>query len=545
MAALDEVNELFHSLLTKYSGGIRNTSTSKYSDIKALVAGKLSLAIDDVYATGATTRITNLDTRLAQGNQRGQHAPLALAFLKLDAKEGEEVDEALERMRKSFSSTCNKFVSGEERGTTFDGIFGLVQLNGETDLRPLRLIRTEECPYYDKFVQAFPGVDEVVLNRAHSVVPVLTSAGDGGEVTPPEIGNLLQSCAESLKASGLRFKDELLSRYLAALLTKRFVILAGLSGSGKTKLALSVAKWMEEVEGQVEVVAVGADWSSNESVLGYRDALDPEKYRAPTSGALDLIIRATKDQGRPYFLIMDEMNLSHVERYFADLLSAIESGEPVALHSADGEIEGVPARLSLPPNLFIVGTVNVDETTYMFSPKVLDRANVIEFRVTAEDMREFLAHPSVYDVEGLKGRGVDFGPPFVDLASSTSVSLDALQQEIPGVAGAKEQVQQVFGDLFEILAPVGAEFGYRSAAEVHRFVFMHALLNGSEWKVLDAIDAQVLQKVMPKLHGSERRLRPVLQKLGEYTASAGLHASGDKVARMQDRLREGFVSYLD
>lgn len=544
MAALDEVNELFHNLLGNYSGGIGNTSTSKYNDIKALVASQLSLTVDDVYATGATTRISNLDTRLAQGNQRGQHTPLALAFLKLDAREGEEVDEALERMRRSFSSTCNKFVSGEERGTTFDGIFGLVQLNGASDLRPLRLIRTEGCPYYDKFLQAFPGVDEVVLNRVHAG-PVAAPAANDSQGTPPDIGKLLQSCAESLRAGGLRFNDELLSRYLAALLTKRFVILAGLSGSGKTKLALSVAKWMEEVEGQVEVVAVGADWSSNESVLGYRDALDPEKYRAPTSGALDLIIRATKDQGRPYFLIMDEMNLSHVERYFADLLSAIESGEPVALHSADGDIEGIPARLTLPPNLFIVGTVNVDETTYMFSPKVLDRANVIEFRVTAEDMREFLAHPSVYDVEGLKGRGVNFGPPFVDLASSSSVSLDSLEEAVPDVGGVKEQVQQVFGDLFEILTPVGAEFGYRSAAEVHRFVFMHAVLNGSEWKVLDAIDAQVLQKVMPKLHGSERRLRPVLQKLGDYAVSAGLNASADKVARMQDRLREGFVSYLD
>lgn len=547
MSTLDDVNDLFHKLLARFSGGIANTSTNKYNDIKTLVASELSLAPEQVYATGATTRISNLDTRLAQGNQRGQHAPLALTFLKLESREGEDSDAAIERFRASFSATCNKFVSGEERGTIFDGILGFVQLDGEQDLRPLRFIRTEDFAYKEEFDQKFPCVDEVVLKRVHGAASVSEPAPatyDASHV-PPELGTLLKACESSLTAGGLRLGGGLLARYLAALLTKRFVILAGLSGSGKTKLALSVAKWMEEVEGQVEVVAVGADWTSNESVLGYRDALDPQKYRAPTSGALDLILRATKDQTRPYFLIMDEMNLSHVERYFADLLSAIESGEPVALHSADEEVDGIPARLLLPPNLFIVGTVNVDETTYMFSPKVLDRANVIEFRVSVEDMREFLDSPSMFELDKLKGQGIEYGSLFVDAAATPGVSLDSLPETIAEGTKAKADVQKALGELFEILSPIGAEFGYRTAAEIYRFVYMHALLVGAGWQVLDAIDAQVLQKVMPKLHGSERRLRPVLQKLADYVSASGLKSSHEKVARMQDRLREGFASYLD
>jgi 5-methylcytosine-specific restriction protein B len=138
------------------------------------------------------------------------------------------------------------------------------------------------------------------------------------------------------------------------------------------------AAWIAESDTQYRVVAVGADWTTNENLLGYQDALRPEIYRKPNNGALDLILRARDDAARPYFLILDEMNLSHVERYFADTLSAIESGEPIALHSAtedlsggDGDTLPVPPRLTLPKNLFIVGTVNVDETTYMFSPKVL------------------------------------------------------------------------------------------------------------------------------------------------------------------------------
>ena len=71
------------------------------------------------------------------------------------------------------------------------------------------------------------------------------------------------------------------------------------------------------------------------------------------------------------------MNLSHVERYFADFLSALESGEKIPLHK--NIVSEIEQEMKLPNNLMVVGTVNVDETTYMFSPKVLDRANVIEF----------------------------------------------------------------------------------------------------------------------------------------------------------------------
>lgn len=97
-------------------------------------------------------------------------------------------------------------------------------------------------------------------------------------------------------------------------------------------------------------------------------------------------------------MILDEMNLSHVERYFADFISAMESraGE-LHLHREGrvlprklGGVADVPETLMLPRNVFVIGTVNVDETTYMFSPKVLDRANVIEFRLGEGDPRRFL-----------------------------------------------------------------------------------------------------------------------------------------------------------
>lgn len=101
-------------------------------------------------------------------------------------------------------------------------------------------------------------------------------------------------------------------------------------------------------------------------------------------------IDALDNPKEPYFVILDEMNLSKVEMYFSDLLSIMETrtqdneeGETIDLHSQSPvySVEGneISSKIHIPRNVFIAGTVNVDETTYMFSPKVLDRANVIEF----------------------------------------------------------------------------------------------------------------------------------------------------------------------
>src|SRR5690606_31886475 len=136
-----------------------------------------------------------------------------------------------------------------------------------------------------------------------------------------------------------------------------------------TLLGLALSRWLAQDADQVQTVAVGADWTSTHHLVGYPDALDGTKYvRTP---ALDLLIRAAEKPELPHFLILDEMNLSHVERYFSDFLSAMESREHIVLHGGPEERDGVKKELEFPPNLFVVGTINVDETTYMFSPKVI------------------------------------------------------------------------------------------------------------------------------------------------------------------------------
>ena len=192
------------------------------------------------------------------------------------------------------------------------------------------------------------------------------------------------------------------------------------------------------------------------------------------------------------------MNLSLAERYFADFLSAMESKDKISLHSiSDANWDNVPSIISLPQNLFIIGTVNIDETTYMFSPKVLDRASVIEFRVTKEEMKNYLESYSPLNLNYLKGKGAGMAESFVKIATETHQYVGS------------EELQKELVQFFDSLKKVGAEFGYRSASEILQFA---AIVNKIEpsWKTEDIIDAAIMQKLLPKVHGSRRKLESVL-----------------------------------
>ena len=167
--------------------------------------------------------------------------------------------------------------------------------------------------------------------------------------------------------AGLHYSDSLLTRFVGSLLTKPFVILTGLSGSGKTKLAEAFAKWISHDSSQYCIVPVGADWTNRDPLLGYPNALDSKVYIKPDSGVIDLILEANSNPQIPYFLILDEMNLSHVERYFADFLSVMESKDYINLYDEKVANENdVPSKIKLPENLFIIGTVNIDKSPSSF-----------------------------------------------------------------------------------------------------------------------------------------------------------------------------------
>lgn len=370
------------------------------------------------------------------------------------------------------------------------------------------------------------------------------------EVTVEQIPFSMSSLISAIKRTGLLYEDKLIQRYACSLMTKPFVILSGLAGSGKTQLALAFARAMSEnVDQQLCVVPVGADWTNREPLLGYPNALKQGEYMQPESGALQIMMRAQRNPQKPYFLVLDEMNLSYVERYFADFLSALESNQKIPLWEKPDECDSeVDASIALPKNLFIVGTINVDETTYMFSPKVLDRANVIEFKISDTEMEQFLSQDMNIDVHAADGDCANMGQDFVLKATNKATD-------------NSELAQQTLLEFFKVLKKVNAEFGYRSATEIYRFI-ANAKACVAGMTEDEILDAAIVQKLLPKLHGSRKKLEPALKALWGLCMTddhkteaitrenaeqyAKFKEAADKIQRMmQTALDNGFTSFAE
>jgi 5-methylcytosine-specific restriction protein B len=253
----------------------------------------------------------------------------------------------------------------------------------------------------------------------------------------PLIKNIPFSANELIKdltAANLLFNIIMALRFVSCLAVKPFVILTGLSGSGKTKLAQSFATWISSNKNQYCIIPVGADWTNREPLLGYPNALEPGKYVKPDNGVLDLLINAEAKLDLPFFLILDEMNLSHVERYFTDFLSAMESGLPIPLHSNKSGMSAldgtaIPCEIKMPDNLFIIGTVNIDETTYMSSPKVLDRAGVVEFRISEDEISAFLKKPGKPAIDAIAGKGASMAHDFLQKSKIQEPEFDKNEKD--------------------------------------------------------------------------------------------------------------------
>jgi 5-methylcytosine-specific restriction protein B len=246
------------------------------------------------------------------------------------------------------------------------------------------------------------------------------------------------------------------------------------------------------------------------------------------------------------------MNLAHVERYFADVLSGVESGERIIpdLAQVDGEWRPLSQeKLPFPNNLFVVGTVNIDETTYMFSPKVLDRANTLEFRVRTEDL----------DGEVTALSAVTRG----DERLLARFLADATNPELGDGWAHRAEMAAALTELHSILSSIDREFGHRVFQEALRFGFLLDLAGDSDW--VTALDYQVMQKVLPRFHGSVKQIAEPLRLLGSWCfhgigtepsadfdpvsspdGEPELPVSFDKIARMYRRvMADHFVSFAE
>ncbi len=290
--------------------------------------------------------------------------------------------------------------------------------------------------------------------------------------------------------------------------SKRFILLAGLSGTGKTSMARTYARaYCDElglgVEQHYEQVSVWPDWTDPSGLLGYTNPLaDPPIFHE--TPALRLLLRAHAHPEEPYFLCLDEMNLARVEHYFAPFLTAMEGrGGRLVLHGGADAVDQIPSSIPWPKNLFLIGTVNMDETTHPFSDKVLDRAFTFEFWTA--DVAKW--------------------------AEKNALSYEAVM---------REEVLGVLGDLYGALEPARRHFGYRTFDEVLRFCGGNHGLS-----VAEGLDAAVIAKVLPKVRGEDTAtLRKALADAHAVCSAHALEASAHKLRAMQDSLvSQGMVRF--
>jgi 5-methylcytosine-specific restriction endonuclease McrBC GTP-binding regulatory subunit McrB len=337
--------------------------------------------------------------------------------------------------------------------------------------------------------------------------------------------------------------------------TKPFVILTGISGTGKTKIAQIFADYIcqddtpEERGKRIAFVPVKPDWMDNKGLLGYYNLLD-EKYHV--TPVLRLLIEAAKNPDKPYFIILDEMNLAKVEQYFSDFLSIMESrtqdrpeGEALHLHSSgkDGGDE-VPSSINIPPNVYFTGTVNIDESTYMFSPKVLDRANVIEFN----DVNLAGYEKGVVTSDRFVLKNQDVRDSLLPAGSEVTFSS---KSDYVAALAINRNVYTYLEELLNILRQYHLHFSYRVINEISHFIrHAHELIqhSGNVFNLSEVMDIQILQKVLPKFHGTQGKLEEPLNRLFDFCNDEDTRfpRSAEKLARMIQNLKvQGYTSFIE
>lgn len=233
------------------------------------------------------------------------------------------------------------------------------------------------------------------------------------------------------------------------------------------------------------------------------------------------------------------MNLSHVERYFSDFLSKMEL---VDYKNPDKktffDISGY-GSLEFPKNLFITVTVNIDETTYMFSPKVLDRANVIEFKPEKDTILDtLLSDNSNNEIERSEPNAAE---SFMKLAN------EVRSGEIPeNAVGLLNEIHDILDSFYTELEKFGFEFAYRTIKEIRLYTIAACMTIEGEMPTATQItDIQILQKVLPKIHGNRKQIGDLLENLEKLAADNNLENSLKKLQQMKDRLnRFQYASFI-
>lgn len=353
------------------------------------------------------------------------------------------------------------------------------------------------------------------------ILRFLPNKKDKKDMTNKTTVEVINNVKEYIIANGFTYEDGVIENFYLSLKSKPFVILAGTSGTGKTRL---VKLFAEAIGAEYKMVAVRPDWSDSSDLFGHLDL----NGKFMPGEILDFICSASKNPDKPYILCLDEMNLARVEYYLSDFLSIIETrnivegnivSDPLVSKEKYGDDEEAFVKygeLRFPENLYLVGTVNMDETTFPFSRKVLDRANTIEF-----DYVDLMPKPLP-----------DYKPESFELDNGFLKS-DYLLLSQTNDPELIDSVCDKLETINSILRKSNAHVGYRVRDEI---VFY--MLNNKKTGLVSedkAFDYEIMQKILPRIQGSSSSIKSMLIELFKYclgNQSSIDSDSGDLVSHM-------------
>ena len=349
------------------------------------------------------------------------------------------------------------------------------------------------------------------------------------------VKDTISQIKDYIASKGFTYEGGLIENFYLSLKSKPFVILAGTSGTGKTRLVKLFAEAVGATteNGRYKMVPVRPDWSDSSDLFGHVDL----NGNFIPGAIIDFVRQAESDKDHPYFLCLDEMNLARVEYYLSDILSVIETRD-----LADGRIPSDPlvtdtyygpdaaaakwyGTIPFPESLYIVGTVNMDETTFPFSRKVLDRANTIEFSHV-----DLVPDFEAFSLEA--PRALSLKNSFL---KTEYLLLSQCAEESEAVTGYCLELQKING----ILQKANAHVGYRVRDEI-----IFYLLNNKRSDLLpedQAMDNELMQKILPRVQGSGASVKTMLCELFKVCAGDydGYQARSDYVSdKMRKALRD-------
>lgn len=420
----------------------------------------------------------------------------------------------------------------------------------------------EDAELFDdlyRFVEAYRLYYELVFNQQKDEDKMITTVNNIGEIKQMFIKDQIEYIKRYIAGKGFTYSDDLIENFYLSLKSKPFVILAGTSGTGKTRLVRLFAEAIGATaeNGRYKLVSVRPDWFDSSDLFGHVNLQGEFKPGA----IIDFVKEASENTDKPYFLCLDEMNLARVEYYLSDFLSIIETRkknketdeivtDEIQLDmAAQAEYGG----LYLPENLYVIGTVNMDETTFPFSRKVLDRANTIEF--------SYVDLNPDFSLEAEETEGIELGNDFLK-AEYIVLKADVDATDYDYISKVCTELQ----DINRILQEANAHVGYRVRDEI---VFY--MLNSEKAKILsyeEALDNEIMQKILPRIQGSGAAIEELLCELfkkfaGDYSGISQDSAwkqmktyietneknckykkSAEKICYMMRRFEEdGFTSY--